>query len=463
VSSDQPETTNRWSASDRPVPRLLVRPLREFLATEAAGGIILLLATVIALGWANSPWRGGYESFWSTELSLAIGSFELSHDLRSWVTDGLMTIFFFVVGVEIKREVTGGELTDPKRAALPLMGAIGGMVVPGAIYLLMNAGGDYAGGWAVPTATDIAFAIGVLALFGSRIPSSLRVFLLTLAIADDIGAIVMIAAFYTGNIDLGFLGIAAGGLLLTLALRRLRVWWLPAYAAIGIGVWLATLLSGVHATIAGVALGFLTPAGPLNPIGSREMHSHAGPEAKELSPRKARLARLSFHESTPVAERLEHDLHPWTSFAVVPLFALANAGVGIDADLLAAAASSSVTTGIVAGLALGKPLGITGFAWIAHRLGGATLPPDATWGEVLSIAAVGGIGFTVSLFIAGLAFSEGAASEQAKIGILAGSLLSALLGALLIHVNFPRPRDESVDARAPAPPEGPEGPSHAAP
>ncbi|MBA3430399.1 MAG: Na+/H+ antiporter NhaA [Actinobacteria bacterium] len=423
------------------MPRLVVRPLKEFLDTEASGGILLLLAVIAALAWANSPWQAGYERLWSTEASVSIGTFELHHDLRHWINDGLMTIFFFVVGLEVKSEMTGGELAGRRRAAFPVIGAIGGMVVPGLVYLIFNAGGNTAGGWAVPMATDIAFAIGVLALFGSRIPSSLRVFMLTLAIADDIGAIVVIAAFYAGSIDVALLGIAGGGLLLTVALKRLRVWWLPAYVAIGIVVWFATLLSGVHATIAGVALGLLTPAAPLKFEAADDLPT--GQEAVDVPPATAaRNARLSVHESTSVAQRLEHELHPWTSFAIVPLFALANAGVVLDRALIGAAASSSVTTGIVAGLVLGKPVGIAGFAWIAHRLGWAALPEGARWGHVVAVGAVAGIGFTVSLFIAGLAFSGSAPSEEAKLGILAGSLLAAIAGALLIHVEFDGPGDD---------------------
>jgi NhaA family Na+:H+ antiporter len=364
---------------------------------ESAGGIVLLAATVAALVWANSPWRAGYAG--------------LAGDLRPVVNDGLMTVFFFVVGLEIKRELVTGELRDPKAVGLPVVAALGGMVVPAAIYGALNAGGPGSAGWGIPMATDIAFALGVVALLGDRVPPSLRVFLLTLAIADDIGAIVVIAAFYSTGLSGPWLMVATGGLAAVAGLRRLRVWSLPVYLALGSAVWFATHESGVHATIAGVALGLLTPARP----------------------------RRSGEE--PVTERLESALHPWTSFAAVPLFALANAGVAISAGALRDAVTSAVGGGIVLGLVVGKTAGVTAGAWAAVRLGLGRLPEGASWLQLVSVAAVAGIGFTVSLFIAGLAFDEPALRDSATLAILVASALAALLGAALTTgAGLPRGR-----------------------
>ncbi|HEV3400580.1 MAG TPA: Na+/H+ antiporter NhaA [Acidimicrobiales bacterium] len=417
--------------------RRLPRVVRQFLRTEAAGGIVLLVAAVAALIWANSPWSGSYRSLWGTELSIRIGRFGLTEDLRHWVNDGLMAIFFFVVGLEIKRELVRGDLRDPRTAAMPAIAAAGGMVVPALLFLLVNSGAEGSRGWGIPVATDIAFAIGVVALFGSRVPVALKLFLLTLAIVDDIGAIVVIAVFYAGELDLRFLATGFGLVVLMVAVRRAGVVWSPAYALLGVGVWMATQASGVHATIAGVALGLLTPARALTPRAvAREWVADLGdePSPGELDA-MTRLARTSVSP----AERLEHLLHPWTSFLVVPLFALANSGVALEAGSFDAPGTLRLTAGVVLGLVVGKVTGITLAAWLAVRTGVGRLPEGATWPMVVAIGFVAGIGFTVSLFIAELAFSGGALQDAAKIGVLCASTLSALVGAaVLLRVTRPR-------------------------
>ena len=428
-----------WSGSARPVPRLVLQPLQTFLRTEQAGGILLLAAAVAALVWANSPWRASYDSFWHTQLTIGIRTWSLAEDLQHWVNDGLMALFFLVVGLEIKRELLTGELREPRVAALPAIAALGGMVVPALLYLAINPGGEEARGWGIPMATDIAFALGVLALVGRGLPPALKSFLLALAIVDDIGAILVIAVFYSGSIDVLPL-LAAGGLLaVVLVLQRLNVRWTVVYVLLGVGVWLATFQSGVHATIAGVALGLATPAVPFQRprAVSLEAHRIADNTVDDPTPPDAdahqwlHLAGLTREAVSPLA-RLEHLLHPWTSYVIVPLFALANAGVSISGSTLREALTSGVTLGVVVGLVAGKMAGVTAFTWVATKTGITRLPDGVRWSHLVGVAALAGIGFTVSLFITGLAFQTAAIQEAAKIGILAASLLAALLGALLL-------------------------------
>ncbi|MGQ0745031.1 MAG: Na+/H+ antiporter NhaA [Acidimicrobiales bacterium] len=410
--------------------RRLPRMVREFLATEAAGGVVVLVAALVAVAWANSPWRGGYARLWAVELGFQVGPFSLTEDLRHWINDAAMALFFFVVGLEIKREIVHGELRQFRVAALPILAAVGGMLIPASIYLAV-AGGEASRGWGVPMATDIAFAVGVLALLGPRVPTALKLFLLTLAIVDDIGAIGVIAVFYSDDVALRFL-LAAGVLILVmLALRRLRVVWLVPFLILGAGVWLMTLLSGVHATIAGVTLGLLAPATPLAAASTaREWAMDLGdePSPAELGT-MVKLAK----DSMSTAERLEHRLHPWTSFAVVPAFALANAGVAFGSSGQGAAGLASVSVAVVLGLVLGKTIGIAGFSWMAVRVGLARLPEGTTWPMIVGVSALGGIGFTVSLFIAELAFAPGPVQDAAKVGILLASVAAALLGTLLLR------------------------------
>jgi NhaA family Na+:H+ antiporter len=387
----------------------LPRPIREFLETETAGGLILLAAALVALAWVNLPFGESYEDVWQTDLSIGLGDANLTLDLRHWINDGLMAIFFFVAGMEIKRELVKGELHDPRRAALPVIAALGGMIVPAALYLLLNAGGEGARGWGIPMATDIAFAIGLLSLFGSRVSQSLKIFLLSLAIVDDIGAILVIALFYTESLALGWLVVALGLLAITVLLRARSVTLTPVYIVLGLLVWFFTHESGIHATIAGVALGLATPARPFDP------RARSTPDEED-------------DYETSVVDRLLHRIHPYSSYVVIPLFALANAGIPLGGSVLSDALGSRVALGVVLGLVVGKIVGITAFSWAAIRSGVATLPEGATWPHVVGVAAIGGVGFTVSLFIAGLAFT-GELAEVARVGIVAGSVLAGLIGA----------------------------------
>jgi len=424
-----------WIGSDRPLARLVGRPLARFLHIEAAGGLLLLAATVAALVWANSPWQQSYHDFWSTEAVLRVGSFDLTEDLRHWVDDGLMAVFFFVVGLEIKRELVVGDLSDRRDAVLPAVAALGGMVVPALIYVAVNAGGSGSHGWGVPMATDIAFAVGVLALLGDRVPASGKVLLLALAIVDDIGAIVVIAVVYSDALALGWLAAAIVGLLVMVALRRARVWYLPVYVVLGIGVWLCTFESGVHATIAGVAIGLITPARPL--LTEPEADDIADRLSNDTAVTAEEVRQISFElrESVSLAERIEDLLHPWSSYVIVPIFALANAGVVLSWSGLADAAGSAVSIGVVAGLVIGKPLGIVLAIGLLVRTGRGRLPDDLTWHHVVGLGALAGIGFTVSLFISGLAYDSPTEATDAALGVLAASLLAAVAGTLLLRAR----------------------------
>lgn len=422
-------------ASDRTLARFVGRPIASFLRVEAAGGVLLLVAAVVALIWANSQWADGYESLWTTEIALDIGSFEIREDLRHWVNDGLMVIFFFVVGLEIKYELVSGELRDPKAAMLPIMAAFGGMAVPAAIYLLFNAGTAAESGWGVPMATDIAFAVGLLAVLGRRIPWAARVFLLTLAIVDDIGAIAVIAIFYTDDLSMPWFAAAAGGILVIVGLRRLRVWSMPVYILVGIFVWFAMFESGVHATVAGVIVGLLTPAKPLLDQEKAQQYAlESIPDGLDAS--EVRRYRFLLGESVPVAERLEHTLHPWSSYVVLPVFALANAGINVQGGILADALGSPVTIGVALGLIIGKTVGVTLASWLTVKLGFGRLPTDTGWGVMFGMSIVAGVGFTVSLFIVGLAFGDDVVTAaDAKVGVLGGSIVAACVGAAVLIAN----------------------------
>ena len=407
------------------------RALREFLATEVAGGAVLLIAAVVAIVWANSPWSASYVALWHTKASVAIGNWSLSLDLQHWVNDGLMAVFFLVVGLEVKRELLQGELNDRRRAMLPIAAALGGMVVPAAVYAIVNAGDPGVEGWGIPMATDIAFAIGVLALVAPRAPSSLRVFLLALAIVDDIGAIIVIAVFYSKSLAPAWLAAALAIVVLVYALRSRSSTLTPLFVALGAALWFCLHEAGVHATLAGVVMGLLAPAAPRL---DREIALSRGDELLDVfTPEAARetlrIAKLSVSE----LEWLLHGLHPVSSLIVVPIFALANAGVSLSADQLDSALTSKVTLGIILGLVAGKLVGITGAAWLAHRSGLAQLPPDTRWAQIAGVAALGGIGFTVSLFITDLAFESSALVDEAKVGILAASVAASALGAVLLR------------------------------
>ena len=441
-----------WSRSGGPLARRVVRPLQEYLREETASALLLFGATVVALLWANSPWRESYEQFWTTELGLRVGSLSILEDLRHWVNDGLMTLFFLVVGLEIKRELSTGELRDPRAAAVPVIAAIGGMVVPALIYAALNAGADGAEGWGIPMATDIAFALGVLTLAARSAPASLKPFLLTLAIVDDIGAITVIALFYTDDLNPGALLIAIGLLALIVVLQRIEIRAAVVYVGIGIGVWLAVLESGVHPTIAGVALGLLTPAVPFQRprAVSEEAHRVADETVDDPYPPDAdaphwlRLATLSREAVSPLA-RVEAGLHPWTSSAIVPLFALANAGLVLSREVVVEAAGSAVTLGIVLGLVIGKLVGITLATELAVRAKIGRMPEGAGRRHLVGVASVAGIGFTVSLFVTELAFPTGPLGDPAKVGVLAASVLAGVLAFTILRsgggVHAPREGD----------------------
>lgn len=412
-------------------------PTQAFVRTEAASGVILLAAAVAAIVWANSPWDESYSDLWETTMTVDVGLFSISEELRVWVNKALMTFFFFVVGLEIKRELVHGELGDLRRAALPAVAALGGMAVPALLFLLLNAGGEGGRGWGIPMATDIAFALGVLALLGRRIPSEVRVFLLVLAIADDIGAIVVVAIFYAESLSFGALGVALVLLGVIVAMRRLGVQGANGYFIVGGLFWVAVLETGIHATIAGVVLGLLAPASPYFTkktyaesmgtlmTGFREAVAEGDEEKAEMV--LGQVEELTEGTEAPL-ERLERLLHPLTSYAVIPLFALANAGLDLSGGVLQDSISSPVTLGIILGLVIGDPLGIVAFSWVAVRLGITSLPTGMRWAHMVGIGLLGGMGFTVSLFITGLAFEDAELVSEAKVGILAASVIAGLAG-----------------------------------
>ena len=434
----------------RPIDRLL-SPIRDFLRIEAAGGILLLAATAIALVWANSPWAQSYDDFWHIPISVGIGSFELTHTLAHWVNDGLMVIFFFVVGLEIKREMLVGELASVRQAAIPIAAAIGGMAVPAIIYAAINAGGAGSSGWAIPCATDIAFALGVMAMLGKRVPVQLKIFLMALAIVDDIGAVLIIAFFYTSDLQWTALGAAAGIVVLLVAANLLHVRQPAVYGVLGVLLWVAVLESGVHATIAGVVLAFTIPASFR--IQGREFVTFARKAVDEFeaaggnendcmtNSQRQRwvhgLEQACEHVQTPLL-RMEHFLHPITSFFIVPVFAMANAGVVFGTGL-GDALMTRVSLGIIVGLVLGKQIGIMAFTWLAVKLNLGSLGEGVNWKLVYATSWLAGIGFTMSIFIANLGFGAGENLHDAKIGVLAGSLVAGVVGFTLLRA-FTSPR-----------------------
>jgi Na+/H+ antiporter NhaA len=411
----------------------LTASVRAYLATEAGSAVVLLAAALAALLWVNSPWSSSYESFWTTDLAIELSDWHLALDLRDWVNDGLMTFFFFIVGLEIRRELDMGELRDRKRIAVPVLAAIGGMTVPALIFTAINAGGDGVHGWGMVMATDTALALGVLALAGSRAPTRLRTFLLTFVIVDDIVAISVIAIFYAGNVDVMALLIAIGLFGVVVAMRVAGIARPGFYLLLGVPIWLATHEAGIHPTIAGVALGIITPASTPPRPDLEQVTALARAFREQPTPETARVAGRSIQEAISPNERLQFALHPWTSYLIVPVFALANAGVHLNGDVLRQSFTSPITLGAIVALVLGKPLGIAGASWLASRrwLGG--LPLSVGWPPLIAAGMVAGIGFTVSLLIAELAF-EGDELTEAKVGILSASLLAAGLGSLLFRV-----------------------------
>jgi NhaA family Na+:H+ antiporter len=436
-----------------PVPRVSVPTLspssRLYMGTEAGGSVLLLAATLVALVWANSPWAAGYDGFWSTPVSIGIGDFILSLDLRHWVNDAAMALFFLVVGLEITREVSTGELQDRRNLAAPALGALGGLVVPALVYLAFNPSGPASTGWGIVMSTDTAFVLGVLALFGPRCPDRLRLFLLTLAIVDDIGAITVMALFYSGALHVPALMMAAVLVAVLVALRWAGVWRLTPYMLTGVALWLAVHESGVHGTLAGVVLGLLLPSRPPPPEVIERTRDYGRALREQPDAERAHLATLAVAAAVPAGSRLQQRLHPWTAYVVVPVFGLANAGVSLDGQTLREAATSPVTLGVIVALVAGKTIGITTGAAIALRTGWGVLPGGVRWSHLVGGATLAGIGFTISLFITNLAFTDDRLREQATIGILAGSLTAAVLGILLLRFFGERFPLCSPDAREP--------------
>jgi len=448
---------NTLELKETQAPRL-VRPFAEFFRLEAAGGILLLVAATGALVLANSPLAASYFSFFAVPFTVGGGTFSITKPVLLWVNDGLMALFFFVVGLEIKREILIGELSSVRKASLSILAASGGMILPALIYLLVNAGQESASGWGIPMATDIAFALGILALLARGAPLGLKVFLTAVAIIDDIGAVLVIALFYTSGVSFTALAVAGVLILVLAVLNRAGVRSPLPYTVLGVLLWIAILKSGVHATVAGVILAFFIPArravdeetfldkarSMLDVFEADGAHPGPLPTAAQRDAIHS-LEILSKAAETPLT-RLEHRLHPWVAFLIVPLFAFANAGVAIQAGT-SGIVGNPVTLGVAAGLVVGKPVGILLFAWGAVKLGLGDLPKGVNWTQVAGIAALCGIGFTMSLFIGNLAFDAPRFLEQAKMGILLGSGLSALLAAALLRAAQSRKHGPGTEPR----------------
>jgi NhaA family Na+:H+ antiporter len=413
--------------------------LERFLHIEAVSGITLMAAAAAALVWANSPYADGYELFWHTPITVGVAGYSVSTPLHFWINDALMTVFFLVVGMEIRRELHEGALASPQLAALPVAAALGGVIVPAAVFLAINTDVVARNGWAVPCATDIAFAVGVLALLGKSVPPAVRVFLLAIAIIDDIVAVVIIALFYSSGLEpVGFLT-AGVGILLVLGLQKIGIGSAWAYVVPGTIVWLGTLYAGIHPTLAGVALGLLTPV-----LARRTRATLVDDAARAVASLDRQTERSDAHslreplkqlgaaqrDLLPPVVRVQMTLHPWVAYGVMPLFALANAGVRLDGVALAAETPVRVLLGTLAALVLGKPIGIFAVSWVAVRAGWCRLPPSVTWRGVFLVGCLGGIGFTMSIFIATLAFGDGAYLAAAKVGVILASAIAASAGLL---------------------------------
>lgn len=442
--SDKQDDTSEQSRNAVYRVKGLRAPVQSFIHTEEVGALILLSAAAAAIIWANSPWSESYTDFWHARISFESGLFAISEDLQHIVNDGFMAIFFFVVGLEIKRELLHGELSSVRKASLPVLAAIGGMVVPALTYLLFNTSGEAAAGWGIPMATDIAFAIGVLALLGRRIPAELRVFLLGLAVVDDLGAISVIALFYTETIEWSSLLVSMGFFAAIAIAVRFGIRSLVFYIIVSVLMWHSFLESGIHATLVGVLLATIVPAKPYPHHREFEatvqdliedyktaLDNGDGDHAEIVL---EEIEKLSRSTETPL-ERLEHMIHPWVSLVVLPLFALANAGITVTADTLNTAAESGITIGIAAGLLAGKSIGIIGITWLAVRFGIGQLPAAVSWAHVLGVGFLAGIGFTVAIFISGIAFDDPSLVEQAKIGVFIASVAAAIIGYALLRLT----------------------------
>ncbi len=436
------------STEERKLPiHYLLESFNHFFKMEASGGIALMACTIVALIWANSPWGASYDALWETPVSIGFGDWGLSKALILWINDGLMAIFFFLVGLEIKREILVGGLSSPRQTIMPVAAAIGGMVVPALIFFSLNAGKESISGWGIPMATDIAFALGILSLLGKRVPIGLKVFLTAVAIVDDIGAILVIALFYTTSLNLTALAI---GLLVLGLMAILNLRWgvrhtIP-YLVLGVIVWFAFLKSGIHATIAGVLAAMTIPASTrMNCQGFVTKLQHATDAFKDaITPGKNVLTNKeqqvalhcmqhAYSDATTPLQNIEHALHPWVSFAIMPLFALANAGVRLEGSILGQL-FSPLSLGIVLGLVLGKQVGVAGACWLVKRLGLANYPDGCSMMHIYGAACLAGIGFTMSIFIANLAYPAGSELiPLAKIAILIASLLAGIIGYAMLR------------------------------
>ncbi len=427
----------------KPPIRRVLRPIQRFIQTESSSGLVLLASTAIALLWANLA-PESYNNTWETHATIRVGPNALDLSLRHWINDALMALFFLLVGLEIKREFLVGELSSPRKALLPIMAALGGMVAPALCYLALAGGTDAARGWGVPMATDIAFALGVLALLGRRVPTGLKVFLAALAIADDLGAVLVIAVFYTDTMQFAALGAAAITFLVLLISNWVGIRWLVWYGVLGLLLWMAVFHSGLHATVAGVLLAMAMPA--WSRINLPRFKEHLDETTRQLNeqgnPTGAVLAqeellsrvmhlRWACTKLQPSLHQLEHDLAPWVAMVVMPLFALANSGVSLAQA--GSGLSDPLALGITAGLLVGKPVGIVLGSWLVVRVGLASLPRSTSWGHILGVGLLGGVGFTMSLFIAGLAFGEGARLDTARLAILSASTLAGVAGFLVLR------------------------------
>ena len=436
----------------------ITNPIQNFFRQEASGGILLMVSALVAIIWANTPYAQAYFNLWHIHVGVDFGALKIHKHLLHWINDGLMAIFFLLVGLEIKREVLSGELASKKKAALPVAAAIGGMALPALIYAAINAGSPTINGWGVPMATDIAFALGIIILLGKRVPVALKVFLVAVAIVDDLGAVLVIAFFYTSKLSLGALGAAGLFLAAMVIANRLGVRRLTIYCILGVGLWVAFLKSGIHATLAGVLMAMTIPSTrKISPqafmeVGKNAMYKYMGAtkaDQKDLNHKQEHAIHDIEHASkkvTPPALRLEHALHGLVAFFIMPVFAFANAGVSFVGIDLAASITSKVTLGIVLGLVLGKQIGVFGFSWLAIKTGIAEMPARTTWKQIYGVSLLSGIGFTMSLFIASLAFGNGEALDLAKLGILVASLTCGI-GGWFVLSSSGSPETESEDGQ----------------
>lgn len=454
----------------RPVPRQdlpraqlfaerALATFERFTHIQAASGVVLLIAAAVALIWANSSLAPYYHALWHMPLSIGVGDFSFSQSLHFWINDALMTVFFLVVGMEVRREIHEGSLSNLRQAALPIAAAAGGVILPALLYLSLNMDSVRQHGWAVPTATDIAFAVGLLALLGRSIPANVRVFLLALAIIDDIVAVLIIALFYSGGLDYSGFAIAGLGLLMVIGLQRMGIGAAYAYIVPGAVLWVGLLKTGAHPTLAGVVLGLMTPVIPIRmrerPLDmlariAGELTGRPSSASRDVDHMNAHLRelRLAQRELLPPVVRMQSVLHPWVAFGIMPLFALANAGISLDGIDLSTDGAQWVTAGVVFALVIGKPVGIVGISWLLVRLGWCALPPGVSWGGIWLTGLLAGVGFTMSMFIAMLAFTDGNLLGAAKLGVLLGSVAAAALGMIwgTIYARGLRDADDNIQA-----------------